>query len=287
MNSVKTDTLNIQLDPVLDNYAVMGNPVAHSKSPQIHLAFAKQTNQKINYQSILVPAGKFTTAIQLFMEQGGKGLNITLPYKYDAFNLANNLTTRASDAKAVNFLSFKHKGIIEGDNTDGIGLVRDLKRNRFQINRKRVLIIGAGGAVRGVLGPLLDQNPESITIANRTVAKAESLVDEHDAASNLVAHGLTALGELGSFDVVINGTSSGLTGELPALPVSIIDKNSCCYDMVYGDSEPIFIQWCKSLGARIALDGLGMLVEQAAESYFIWRGIRPETDTVIAMLRDS
>ncbi|MGK0297822.1 MAG: shikimate dehydrogenase [Gammaproteobacteria bacterium] len=287
MNSIDTEKFQIKLEPSVDNYAVMGNPIIHSKSPAIHLAFAHQTGQILNYQSIYVPVGKFDSAIRLFQELGGKGLNITLPFKHDAHNLSVNMTQRAKTAAAVNTIKFNEDGVIEGDNTDGAGLVRDLQRNSIQVVDKRILILGAGGAVSGILSPLLEQQPESITIANRTLVKAEALVSLHHTATNLIASGLSELEELGSFDVVINATSSGLNDELPVLPSSIIDEGSICYDMVYGIAETVFVSWSKSLGAKVALDGLGMLVEQAAESFYIWRGIRPDTVPVIEMLRND
>jgi len=287
MNSIDTEQIQFKLDPSVDNYAVMGNPIVHSKSPEIHLAFAHQTGHILNYQSIYVPVGKFDFAIRLFQQRGGKGLNITLPFKHDAHNLSVNMTHRAKTAAAVNTIKFNEGGVIEGDNTDGVGLVRDLHRNSIQLADMRILILGAGGAVSGILSPLLEQQPESITIANRTRAKAESLVSLHHSAKNLNVSGLAELEELGSFDMVINAISSGLNGELPVLPESIIDENCICYDMVYGNAETVFVSWSKSRGAKMALDGLGMLVEQAAESFYIWRGVRPETASVINMLRDS
>jgi len=276
--------LEIHLDPVRDNYAVMGNPIAHSKSPIIHTSFADQTSQPINYQAIHVPEGLFTSAVQQFRELGGKGLNITVPYKLDAYRLCNSLTIRAQAAMAVNTLWFGDEGQISGDNTDGVGLLHDLLNNHIQVQGSKILIIGAGGAVRGILGPLAEQQPESILIANRTVNKAIDLASSMH-ANNISACGIDTLENKGNFDVIINGTSSGLKGELPPLPTSIISKETCCYDMVYGDTETVFNQWCKKHGASKALDGLGMLVEQAAESFFIWRGVKPTSQQVINMLR--
>lgn len=286
MNSDVSGQLNIKLDPEVDNYAVMGNPVSHSKSPLIHKTFAEQTGQNIFYQAIFVELDGFTPAIEQFRDYGGKGLNITLPFKGEACHCATRLSDRARRAQAVNTLTF-HDDVMDGDNTDGIGLVHDLINNNIQVTNGRILIIGAGGAVRGVLSPLLDLEPESITVANRTFAKARDLVNSYEDQPELNACDLTELSKLGSFDLVINGTSSGLRGELPAAPESIIDANTACYDMVYGDKEPVFVSWCRKLGARIALDGLGMLVEQAAESFYIWRGVRPETAPVIEMLRNK
>ena len=282
-----SDPFDFQIDPSTDNYAVMGNPVAHSKSPQIHQYFARQTNQVISYQSILVPAGKFTETMLEFGRLGGKGLNITVPFKQDAWNAVSVRTARAETAGAVNTISFKENGDIEGDNTDGTGLLRDLERNNIQVKGARILILGAGGAIRGVLGPLLEQSPGSVLIANRTPAKADMLVSSHAYFLHLKACRMSDLPDAGSFDLIINGTSAGLQGELPPVPVSLITRQSCCYDMVYGDREPVFVEWAKTQGARIAIDGLGMLVEQAAESFSIWRGVRPDVVPVIKMLRNE
>ena len=281
-----TEYMDINLEPGVDNYAVMGNPVSHSKSPLIHKTFANQTGENIYYQAIHVELDGFAVAVQTFREYGGKGLNITLPFKGEAYQCATRLSERARTARAVNTLTFNESDI-NGDNTDGIGLVKDLLNNGIELSGCRILIIGAGGAVRGIISPLLQQEPESIMIANRTVSKARDLVGSLNNQTHLNACGLDELNKLGSFDVIINGTSSGLSGELPAIPESILDSNSACYDMVYGDRETVFVGWCREAGVRIALDGLGMLVEQAAESFYIWRGVRPETAPVIQMLRSE
>jgi len=286
MSSKDVGLIDIQLDPHVDNYAVMGNPVAHSKSPEIHKAFAEQTGQKLKYQSIFVPQGEFNSAIKLFSNLGGKGLNITLPYKQDAYDIVTNASERAKIATAANTLTFKPDATIDGDNTDGVGLVRDLDSNGIKIKDKRLLIIGAGGAVRGILGPLLDKTPSSIVIANRTLSRAENLISNFASDLNITARGLSDLENIDSFDLIINATSSDLIGEFPQLPGTLVSSNTCCYDMVYGLAESGFITWCKSLGVQLILDGLGMLVEQAAESFYIWRGVRPETGPVIKMLRN-
>lgn len=265
----------------------MGNPVAHSKSPQIHQAFARQTSQPLKYQAILVPPGHFETAVHAFRDAGGQGLNVTLPFKQDAWKLASIRTARAEIAGAVNTLSFAQSGEIKGDNTDGAGLLRDLERNSVPVTGSRILILGAGGAVRGILGPLLEKKPVSVLIANRTVARAESLVHEHTNFLNITACQLNELSTAVSFDLVINAISSGLQGQLPALPDTLIGNQACCYDMIYGDVETVFVRWAKQHGAALALDGLGMLVEQAAEAFYIWRGVRPQTAPVIKMLRES
>lgn len=279
-------TENRGLSP--DRYAVMGNPVAHSKSPRIHTAFAQQTSQALTYEALLVPVEQFEQAVLAFRESGGKGLNITLPFKEQAWKLAGMQTVRATLAGAVNTLWFSADGHIHGDNTDGAGLLRDLEHHSMPVSGSRILILGAGGAVRGVTAPLLEQNPAEVIIANRTLSKAQELVERHQTGQHAIrACRLEDLAELGSFDLIINALSSGLRGELPPLPKSLIAKVCHCYDMVYGDTETPFVSWAKSAGASCAVDGLGMLVEQAAESFYIWRGVRPHTKPVIEMLRKA
>jgi len=277
----------IPVDTTIDNYAVMGNPVAHSKSPLIHQAFALQTSQSIRYQAILVPLDGFANAVHAFCAAGGKGLNITVPFKEEAWRLAVRRTPRAELAGAVNTLRFSPSGEIEGDNTDGTGLLRDLERNNVDLNDRRILILGAGGAVRGVIGPMMEQGPAQLVIANRTIARAETLLSQFSQFNQLSACSLADLATFSSFDLIINATSSGLHGELPPLPANLIGPQTCCYDMVYGDVEPVFVRWAKQQKAQLALDGLGMLVEQAAESFYVWRGIRPATTPVIRMLREK
>lgn len=263
----------------------MGNPVAHSKSPQIHHAFALQTNIPLHYQAILVPLDGFESAVLEFLRQGGKGLNITVPFKEEAWNLASRKTDRAITAGAVNTISFTESGVIEGDNTDGAGLIRDLARHKIPIAGRRILILGAGGAVRGVLGPVLEQHPQRVIVVNRTLSRAKTLIEAHDSSPELEVCDYAGLEHQGSFDLIINGTSSGLTGDLPPLPETLLAEDGCCYEMMYADSVSPFIAWAKAHGARTAVDGLGMLVEQAAESFFIWHGIRPDTEAVIRLLR--
>ena len=281
------ESLVISVDNTIDNYAVMGNPVAHSKSPLIHQAFALQTSQSIRYQAILVPLDGFADAVHAFCAAGGKGLNITVPFKEEAWRLAVRRTPRAELAGAVNTLKFSLSGEIEGDNTDGTGLLRDLERNDVGLNDRRILILGAGGAVRGVIGPLMEKHPARLVIANRTISRAETLRSQFNQFKQLSVCPLTDLATFSSFDLIINATSSGLHGELPPLPASLIGPQTCCYDMVYGDVEPVFVRWAKQQKAQLALDGLGMLVEQAAESFYVWRGIRPATTPVINMLREK
>ena len=276
--------MKIHLDSSIDNYAVMGSPVAHSKSPQIHTAFAEQTKQDIFYQAIQVDDGKFKAAIKDFQTQGGMGLNITVPYKGDAWEVSEARSSRAERALAVNTISFDNAGKIIGDNTDGIGLVRDLTINQdIAIKDKDILILGAGGAVRGILDPLFDEYPGRVVIANRTVSRAEKLADIFSDRGDISACGFDGLAG-SSFDIVINGTSASLQGEVPSLPEALLNNNACCYDMMYSSIDTPFVSWAKVHGASKASDGFGMLVEQAAESFFIWRGVRPETGSVIKSL---
>jgi shikimate dehydrogenase len=268
-----------------DRYAVMGNPVAHSKSPRIHALFAHQFGHKIEYTAIQVDPGGFDQAVDQFRAGGGQGLNVTVPFKQEAFRLADHRSERATIAQAVNTLKFEADGRMFGDNTDGAGLVHDLERNlHVPIKDKRVLILGAGGAVRGVLQPLLHRHPALLVIANRTVAKAKELAEEFAPYGKLEASGFEAL-KGKHFDLVINGTAASLKGEIPPLPVNLFTTHSLAYDMMYGEKSRPFLNWAELHGAAQTADGLGMLVEQAAESYFIWRGVRPETRSVIERLR--
>lgn len=277
-------TLQFSLDPVRDNYAVMGNPVAHSKSPRIHHAFAAQTDQEIHYQAILVAEDGFAEALHSFQQQGGKGLNITLPFKGEAWRAVDVSTTRSQHAQAVNTIWFSGEGTRHGDTTDGPGLVADLLNNDVTIRDKRVLILGAGGAVRSVLSSLFAAQPKRLVISNRTMERARQLAVQFTEFTNLETRPFDRLaGEV--FDLVINGTSASLSGSMPTLPDNILGAHACCYDMAYGDTDTVFVSWAKQQGAELALDGLGMLVEQAAESFFIWRGVRPETGPVLQMLR--
>ena len=279
-------TSKFRLDPVRDNYAVMGNPVSHSKSPLIHHAFAAQTGQDILYQAILVAENGFPEALQRFRQQGGKGLNITLPFKGEAWQAVDVKTPRAQHAQAVNTIWFSDTGMIHGDTTDGPGLVADLKNNKVSIRDKRVLVLGAGGAVRSVMSSLFAEQPERLVISNRSNERAQQLVAQFAEFTGLEALSLDHLsGEV--FDLVINGTSASLSGQMPTLPDAILGAHACCYDMAYGDTDTVFVTWGKQHGAELALDGLGMLVEQAAESFFIWRGVRPDTRPVLEMLKKN
>ncbi len=267
-----------------DLYAVFGNPIAQSKSPIIHAEFAKQTNQDLNYTKALIPIDAFSEHVKKFFAQpNGKGLNITVPFKVDAFNLVDELTPRAKIAGAINFIAKQSNGKLLGDNTDGIGMVKDMLNLGWIINNKRVLVLGAGGAVRGVLQPLLDQDPTSITIANRTVSKAEELVN-HFQTNKLSALEYSQLSGK-EFDLIINGTSASLQGDLPPLPEKILSSTACCYDMMYGAEPTIFLKWAQKNNATQIADGLGMLVNQAAEAFYLWRGVRPDATTVVELLR--
>jgi shikimate dehydrogenase len=267
-----------------DQYRVFGNPIQHSRSPDIHHIFAIKSQQDIDYQKQLVDIDDFSNAVTDFILQGGKGANVTVPFKEQALAIADELTERASLAGAVNTLSFK-EGKIFGDNTDGEGLVQDLITNNVTLKQSRVLLLGAGGAARGVLLPLLAQNPHSIVIANRTVSKAETLC-QHFSDIRLSASSYQYL-EQQSFDVIINATSASLSGNLPPIPAALISQNVVCYDMVYGKDETPFLKWAKEHGAITAIDGLGMLVGQAAVSFEVWRGVTPEVQPVIDKLRAS
>lgn len=268
-----------------DHYAVMGNPIAHSKSPQIHTLFARQTGQDLVYTAILVEQGHFAEAVSAFVAGGGKGLNITVPFKREAWDLAGERSARAERAGAVNTLLFRADGTSYGDNTDGVGLVRDLRGNHgVEIANRRVLLLGAGGAVRGVLGPLLEEYPVQLVIANRTADKAIALAKELTDFGPVYGCGYQDL-DAQRFDLIINGTAASLKGEMPPLPATALSEGCCCYDMMYGAEPTPFMLWATQHGARQALDGLGMLVEQAAEAFFLWRGVRPQTVPVIEALR--
>jgi shikimate dehydrogenase len=272
----------------IDRYAVMGNPIAHSKSPLIHAAFAEQTGQALEYNPILVELNDFDEAVQRFQVLGGKGLNITVPFKKAAWKFADKRSKRAELAGAVNTLWFDEQGQCCAENTDGIGLVRDLTENHAcSITGKRLLILGAGGAVHGVLEPLLKAAPLNCVIANRTVSKAESLAKLFSEYGDIKASSYQAL-QGQHFDLIINGTSASLQGKLPPLPDGLLNKGGCCYDMMYAKTATAFMLWAKEQGAAACiLDGFGMLVEQAAESFYIWRGVRPETGNVIQELRQE
>ncbi len=273
------------VDSSTDRYGVMGNPIVHSKSPRIHALFAEQTAQDLLYTAILAPRDGFVEAIRAFQAQGGKGLNITVPFKLQAWELMDAMSLRAHRAGAVNTILFREDGSCYGENTDGVGLVRDLRDNhRVPIKDQRILLLGAGGASRGVLGSLLEESPVQIVIANRTPAKARDLAFAFGGLGPLEGCGFPDL-QGRSFDLIINATAAGLHHETPPLPDHVLARDGGCYDMMYGDKPTAFVRWGQRHGAAKSLDGLGMLVEQAAESFFIWRGVRPDTGPVIEALR--
>jgi shikimate dehydrogenase len=268
----------------LDRYAVMGNPIAHSKSPQIHALFAQQTGQQLVYEKLLVPLDGLAGALEDFARAGGRGLSLTVPFKEQALELMSALSERAQAAGAVNTVLIEPEGGRYGDNTDGVGLVRDLRDNHgVALAGARILVLGAGGAVRGALPSLLAEVPSQIVIANRTPARAEQLAAHCGQGRPVSA---SAYAELcGPFDLVINGTAASLNGQLPPLPDGLLAPQSVCYDMMYAERPTVFQQWALAQGAQLALDGLGMLVEQAAEAFHLWRGVSPQTAPVIAALR--
>lgn len=274
----------------IDDYAVMGNPIAHSKSPSIHRLFAKQTNQSIDYTAIQVDTGGFRHAVGNFAAEKGKGLNITVPFKQEAWSLVEEMSERAQRAGAVNTIKIENDKLY-GDNTDGVGLVNDLTvNNQIELKGKSILLMGAGGAARGVLAPLLNQEPSSLYIVNRTPDKAKDLATDFADMGNVMGDGYEHLAEFcqsNKFDIIINATAASLSGQLPPLPGNILNSGAACYDMMYGANPTTFMQWATEQGAEKVLDGLGMLVEQAAESFKIWRGVKPDTASVIEKLRQE
>ncbi len=277
----------------IDRYAVIGNPIAHSKSPLIHAAFARQTSQVLEYERVLSPLDGFIETVQAMRLSGFKGANVTVPFKLKAFELANLLTERAQDAGAVNILIFNETSIT-GDNTDGAGIVRDIQQNLgLSISGKRILLIGAGGAAEGVLHPILACSPSLLVITNRTLNKAISMVKkvEEQGEYRFVSVNAYAFADLQgqAFDIVINATSTGLTDTTLPLPASIFAPQALAYDMMYGRETPFMTfarnSFLENPGAKVA-DGLGMLVEQAAEAFYVWRGIRPETQSVMQYIRN-
>jgi shikimate dehydrogenase len=267
-----------------DQYAVIGNPVAHSKSPQIHAEFARQTGQDLSYDRLLAPTDAFIETVNAFRARGGRGLNVTLPFKGEAFRLAGVLSERARAAQAVNTLKFEGNATF-GDNTDGAGLVNDLERNLgCPVTGRRVLLLGAGGAARGVIKPLLEQQPARLVLANRTLGKAQLLLQIFGSGLEISAYAALA-GQ--QFDLVVNATSASLAEKLPPLPAGVFAPDGRAYDMMYGGAETPFLAFARSEGVAARVDGLGMLVEQAAESFFIWRGLHPDTAPVLKLLRQA
>ena len=274
-----------------DRYAVIGNPVAHSRSPEIHAMFARQTAQNMEYIRLLSPLDGFRATVESFVAEGGRGANVTVPFKLEAFDLAHLASARAKAARAANFLNFD-EGRIQADNTDGCGLLRDITVNLdFGIRGMRVLLMGAGGAAQGVLLPLLEEHPALLTIVNRTPEKAVRLAES---ARHMAAAGQTVVSGVGyselrgkHFDLVINGTSSSLSNERPPLPEGLFTQGSLAYEMMYGKGLTPFLTYAAEQGASRMADGLGMLVEQAAESFRLWRGVEPQTRPVIEALRTA
>jgi shikimate dehydrogenase len=269
-----------------DRYAVIGHPVSHSLSPTIHARFARQTGEDLEYGRLEPAEDGFGEAATAFFADGGRGLNVTVPFKAEARTWCDRVSDRASRAGVVNTLTLQANGWVAGDNTDGIGLVRDLTVNLdLGLAGTRILLIGAGGAARGVLEPLLAETPADIVIANRTATRAEDLAGEFEADGPVRGCGFEALDHEPAFDVIINASAASLGGALPPIPAAVIARGGTVYDMMYGPKAEAFLAWGRDAGAATVADGLGMLVEQAAESFLIWRGIRPETATVLAALR--
>jgi shikimate dehydrogenase len=269
----------------MDYYAVIGHPIGHSKSPRIHALFAEQTGQVLRYEAVLAPLDGFARTVRDLVAQGYRGFNVTVPFKGEAFALADELTDRAQRAGAVNTLKVEDDGRLLGENTDGAGLVTDLTRNLgMDLRGRQIIMLGAGGAARGVLAPLLAQAPAALHIANRTGSRAEEL------ARDFADLGPVTGGDLDSLQgrrahLVINATSAGLNDQVPPLPDGLLYPDADCYDMMYGDRPTPFLRWAARHGAARTADGLGMLVEQAAESFALWRGVRPRTAPVIRALR--
>ncbi len=270
-----------------DRYAVFGNPIAHSLSPQIHQAFAEQNAQDMSYFRQLVEPGKFSAEAEQFFQSGGRGLNVTVPFKLDAFTFADQLSKRARQAGAVNTLSYQADGTVLGDNTDGEGLVRDIVHNLgWPLAGSRVLLLGAGGAARGVVAPLLQQQPQTLIIVNRTASKAQQLARAFSELGPITGCGYDALPGF-PFDLLVNATSASLGGEIPPLAKSALAPGARAYDMVYGPQPTAFMHWAMARGAAEVADGLGMLVEQAAQSFRMWRNVMPQTGPVLAAVRRS
>ena len=269
-----------------DRYAVMGHPIDHSWSPFIHGMFARQTSQNLTYRLLDVPPDKFRASALEFFTSGGRGLNVTVPHKPAAAEFVNRLTARAETAGAVNTILVESNGELMGDNTDGVGLITDLTANLgLRIAGLRILILGAGGATRGVLGPLLDARPATLTIANRTPERAAELVEEFSRPGTLSACGFEEIQDDEPWDLLINATSASLKGATPLISPTVIASQTICYDMAYGKGDTSFTRWARELGAARTIKGWGMLVEQAAESFHLWRGVRPDTKPVLAALQ--
>lgn len=271
---------------VIEKYAVIGHPIEHSKSPLIHQAFARQFNKAIVYEKVLSPLDGFDATLQRLRAEGYVGANVTVPFKFEAFNACDTLSARAQAAGAVNTLTFKGEAIV-GDNTDGCGLVNDiLTHHHTLLAGKKVLLLGAGGAAQGVVLPLLEQKPLQLTLANRSVDKVQIMADRFASAAHHTTLQVRTFADVSeAYDVIVNATSAGLSDSPLALPTDIFQAETLAYDMMYGRETP-FMQQARGAGARVA-DGLGMLVEQAAEAFFLWHGVRPATAPVIQSMRQS
>jgi shikimate dehydrogenase len=269
----------------MTQYAVVGDPIAHSKSPEIHRLFAEQTGEDVQYDKFRVEADAFDSFVTEFFAAGGGGLNVTLPHKQAAFDLARKKSRQTDLAKAANTLWMNSDGDLQAENTDGAGLVNDLqKNNQFSIADKHILLLGAGGAARGALAALVAENPASILVLNRTLARAEALQSDFASTFELQTAAYDATpGQ--QYELVVNATAMSIAGEVPAISPDFLAPGCCCYDMMYGADNTAFMRWAEQQGAGLVLDGLGMLVEQAAESFYIWRGVKPQTADVIAALR--
>ena len=266
-----------------ERYAVIGHPVDHSLSPALHASFARQLGKTLDYTRLDAAPGEFAATLRVFLDAGGRGLSVTLPYKEEAFAFSHVLTPRAKKARAVNVLTAQQDGTLSGDNTDGVGLTRDLRENRrFGLRNKRILLLGAGGAARGVLMALLDEKPARIQIANRTAARAVKLA-ERCRAGNVQGGGYEVI--RGAYDLVVNATSASLAGALPPLPEGCLAPTATCYDLFYSDRPTVFMLWAEHEGAAHVCDGWGMLVEQAAEAFALWHGVRPDTAALVAAHR--
>jgi len=271
----------------IDRYGVMGYPVSHSRSPVIHRLFALQTDQNLQYELLQVKPKKLESAIRQFQRTGGKGLNITVPHKSEVLPIVDKVSLRAKSAGAINTLDFQGDEIF-GDNTDGVGLIRDLTDNlELQLHDANILILGAGGATRGIVAPLLEENPKSITIANRTLSRAKDLAVHFSAYGATSACRFSEVRSSTKYDLLINATSAGLKGETPPYPAEAISDDTYCYDLSYGLTPTPFSRWALEQGARHSVMGCGMLVEQAAESFHIWRGVRPDTIVVLKQMAVS
>ncbi len=275
-------------DGEVDRYAVVGNPVAHSLSPKIHTEFARQTAQQLSYEAIELASDAFAAGIAELQQRGFRGLNVTVPFKREAWELCDSLSDRAKIAGAVNTLSLQADGSIHGDNTDGVGLVRDLVDNlKIKIHGQNVLLLGAGGAVRGVLEPLLALSPARLTIANRNLDRANALADDFTSSGKIEVVAYNQLSNK-SYNLIINATAAGLSQQLPPIPASLLDRAGVCYDMMYDINKATsFVEWSTSRGVKQSYDGLGMLVEQAAEAFSLWREVRPQTGNLLRMLRTT